>query len=255
MLPALQLEFQKLRRYPTASIIVGLYAALFLFAVVTIYGTRHAGGLPPAQAYAFPTLWAKLATTGAGCTVLLAILFIILVTDDFQYRTFRQQFIDGATHGQLIGSKVAASLLLAGAGLVVLLAIGVGLGGWYAAGTWQPAPAQGAPVLLAGLQTLGFMALAGLVAIGVRKSGLSILLFVLYLFVVEPLLRSQLPAAVARWLPCRALLDLTPAPTHQELAGAAHAALPHPLYLVPVAAGYIAACWGLSYWLLRQRDL
>ena len=255
MLPALQLEFQKLRRYPTASIILGLYSALFLFAVVTIYGTRHAGGLPPAQVYAFPTLWAKLATTGAGCTVLLAILFIILVTDDFQYRTFRQQFIDGATHGRLIGCKIATSLLLAGAGLVVLLTIGLGLGSWYAAGTWQPAPAQGAPVLLAGLQTLGFMALAGLIAIGVRKGGLSILLFVLYLFVVEPLLRSQLPAAVGRWLPCRVLLDLTPATSHQPLASAGPGLLAHALPLVLVALLYIAACWGLSYWLLRRRDL
>lgn len=248
MLSLFRFELQKLLRYRTAVGVLGFYMALFfLFMLAT--GRLHAAGSSLADAYAFPTLWTRLAATESGCTLLLVVLFSILVADDFQYRTFRQQFMDGATHGQLIMGKLSDSVLLAGFAMMTLLGVGMGLGFWYAARTWAFAPAQLVPVLLAGIQALGLLALAGLLTIALRKSAVSLLVFVLYLFIGEPQLRQQLPAAVARWMPCRVFFDLTPAPGQPPLAG------PTPLQLAIVALLYVGLFWSLSYLLLRKRDL
>lgn len=250
----LALEFQRLLHYRTAIIILILYAALFLLRVVQEFTYVNSSGLPLAAAYAFSVIWVKLVTAGTACSLLLVVLFTILITDDFQYRIFRQKMIDGATYWYLIRLKLIDSLLLASFSMLTVLLIGLCLGGWYASGTLHFTPSQFIPILSNGLQTMGFMSLAGLIAIIVRKSGLSIIIFSIYMFVGEPLLLNHLPLRAHRWLPCRAFFDLTPNMAQvRSAATITDFQIQQSTYLLPLA--YILLFWSISYFLLCRQDL
>ena len=252
----LRAELRKILPYRTVWIILLLYAVLlWLFVAaggsVTLNGQQLGESL-----YVFPQLWDKLAYVASYFTMLLGILLIILITDEFQFRTFRQQVIDGGSVAGLVQNKLAVSGLLAGFGMLVVLVAGFYFGLTRAADTVGQAFAGLPAVLFYGVQVLGLLALAGVVAVLVRRSGAAILLFLLYLWVVEPLARLSLPDTLDRYLPAKVFNSLTPMPGQQlldTLAGPSMALLPSEA--LPIALIYAALFWGLTYLLLRSRDL
>ncbi|SHK48179.1 hypothetical protein [Hymenobacter psychrotolerans] len=249
-------ELRKILPYRTVWIILLAYAVLLMLFVgaggnVTLNGQQLGQSL-----YVFPALWSKLAYVASYFTMLLGVLLIILITDEFQFRTFRQQVIDGASVGELVQGKLAASGVLAGFGMLVVLGVGFYFGLTRAAATVDQAAAGLPAVLFYGAQVLGLLALAALVAVLVRRSGAAILVFLLYLWVAEPLLRLSLPDELDRYLPAKIFNSLTPMPGQELLdtvAGPSLALLP--TQALPLALAYMALFWALSYLLLRSRDL
>jgi ABC-2 type transport system permease protein len=249
-------ELRKILPYRTVWIILLAYAVLLLL-FVSAGGSLNVNGQPLGDSlYVFPGLWEKLTFVASYFTMLLGILLVILVTDEFQFRTFRQQVIDGSSVAGLLQNKLAVSGLLAGFAVLVVLGIGTYFGLTRAAGTVAQATAGLPAVLLYGVQVLGVLALAALVAVLVRRSGAAILLFLLYLWVAEPLLRLSLPDELDRYLPAKIFNSLTPMPGQELMAtvtGPSMALLPS--QALPLALAYTALFWSLSYLLLRSRDL
>jgi hypothetical protein len=254
----LRTELRKLLPYRTVWVILILYVVLLMGFVgagssVTINGQQFGNKL-----YSFPGLWPRLAYVASYFNLLLGILLIILITDEFQFRTFRQQVIDGRSVADLILDKLGVSAGLAGFSALVVVAIGL-----YYGLTRGEAPAPGSitaelgAVLLYAAQALGYLSLAALLAVLVRRSGAAILLFLLYVWVAEPLLRfALLPDAIDRFMPTKILGALTPNPAQEVLTqvmGASGELLP--TQALPFALGYTALFWLLSYLLLRSRDL
>ncbi|KAA9339713.1 ABC transporter permease [Hymenobacter busanensis] len=255
----LRTELRKLLPYRTVWVILVLFAVLFVGFVsagssFTVNGQRMGDTL-----YAFPELWPRLAYVAHYFTLLLGILLIILITDEFQFRTFRQQVIDGRSVGDLLVAKFAVSVGLVLFGVLVVLAAGV----YFGLIRGAQAPASGAvtaqlpAVALYAVQTLGYLGLAALLAVLVRRSGAAILLFLLYVWVAEPLLRYLLlPDVIDQYMPTKVLGALTPTPGQEMLTsmvGASGDLLPS--QALPIALAYTAVFWGLSYLLLRNRDL
>lgn len=249
-------ELRKILPYRTVWIILLAYAVL-LWLFVAAGGNMTVNGQQLGESlYGFPGLWEKLGYVASYFTMLLGVLLIILITDEFQFRTFRQQVIDGSSVSGLVQNKLAVSGLLAGFAVLVVLATGTYFGLTRAAGTVAQATAGLPAVLLYGVQVLGVLALAALVAVLVRRSGAAILLFLLYLWVAEPLLRLALPDKLDRYLPAKVFNSLTPMPGREVLAtvtGPSLALLP--TQALPLALAYTALFWSVSYLLLRSRDL
>lgn len=249
-------ELRKILPYRTAWIVLGLYVVL-LGLFVSAGGNVVLNGQPVgATLYAFPGLWQKLTYVASFFNLLLGILLIILITDEFQFRTFRQQVLDGASVADLVQNKAAVSGMLAGFATLVVVALGFYFGLTRASDTLTQAPAGLPAVLFYGVQALGMLALAGLFAVLVRKSGPAILLYLLYAWVVEPLLRFSLPDELDRYLPAKVLNSLTPMPGQEVLdtmTGPSSALLPS--QALPLALAYTALFWVLSYVVLSRRDL
>lgn len=249
-------ELRKVLPYRTVWIVLVLYAVLLALFVaaggsVTLNGQRVGETL-----YTFPGLWDKLVYVASYFTLLLGIVLIILIADEFQFRTFRQQVIDGASVGELVQGKLAVSVGLAVFGMAVVLGVGFYFGVTRAADTLAQAPRGLSAVLLYGAQALGLLALAALLAVLVRRSGPAILLFLLYAWVAEPLLRFALPDELDRYLPAKVFNSLTPLPVQAALdtvTGPSSALLPG--QALPLALAYTALFWVLSFLLLRNRDL
>lgn len=249
-------ELRKLLPYRTVWILLVLYAVLLAGFVGMSSGTVINGQALGNSLYAFPGVWGKLTYVASYFNLLLGILLIILIADEFQFRTFRQQVLHGASRAELVQSKLSVALALACYATLVVLSVGLFFGL-----TQGPEAAPGAitaelgAVGLYGVQALGYLSLAALLAFALRKSGLAIIAFLLYSWVVEPLVRSQVPDSLDRYFPGKLLGSLTPTPGQELLdtvAGPSGALLP--TEALPFALAYVALFWGLSYLLLR-RDL
>ncbi|WP_139361911.1 ABC transporter permease subunit [Hymenobacter sp. CRA2] len=182
----------------------------------------------------------------------------MLLTDEFQYRTLRQQVIDGASRGQWVLDKLLVALLLTAWGMLSVLLVGVffGLTRTPDASFGAVLAAAPRPLLLYAAQLLGYLSLAALLALLIRKSTPAIVALLLYVWVVERLIRYFLPDAIDRFLPVKALDILTPSPFAQTLdtvLGPSGALLPGQAVLV--ALGYAALFWLLSLAWIRTRDL
>lgn len=253
----LKTELRKLLPYRTVWIILLLFTAL-LAATVAGAGGVNVNGQQLGQAlYALPGLWTNLTYLASYFSLLPAFLLIMVITDEFQYRTLRQQIIDGASREQLVFDKLLVALLLTGWAVLSVLVVGVFFGltrtNATAADILQAAPR---PLLLYATQLLGYLSLAALLALLIRKSTPSIVALLLYVWVVERLVRYFLPDEIDRFLPMKALDILTPSPFAQTLdtvLGPSGALLPG--QAVPVALGYAAVFWLLSLALMRTRDL
>jgi hypothetical protein len=253
----LRAEIRKLLPYRTVWVVLLLFAVLLAFFVsvggnVTINGQTVGSSL-----YAFPGLWDKLAYVASYFHLLLGILLIILITDEFQFRTFRQQLIDGLSPAGLVQGKLAVSALLTGFGMLVVLVVGLYFGLTNATDSSASA-AEGLfdALLRYGVQALGYLSLAALFGFLIRKSGPAILLFLLYSWVIEPLLRLPVADHIDRYFPTKVFSSLTPNPTQalfDTMTGPTSALTA--AQAIPLALAYAGIFWLLSYLLLRHRDI
>ena len=190
-------------------------------------------------------------------SLLLGILVIILITDEYSFRTLRQQIIDGYFRTDVIASKLLVLVALAFYATVVVMVLGLGFGlsATENAG-FEKITGNMMYLVYYFAQTLGYMALAMFVAFLVRKNGLAIIAFLLYFF-VEWIVRFRVDDSVNQYFPGKVLNSLAPNPTQSIIDSAVgitttslspqEAIFPAILYTVLLIA--------LSYFLLKKRDL
>jgi ABC-2 type transport system permease protein len=249
-------ELRKILPYRTVWFILLLYVVLLALFVSVGSGVVINGQTVGDTLYAFPALWTKLAYVASYFNLLLGILLIILITDEFQFRTFRQQVIDGSSVAALVQGKLGVAVLLAAFGMLAVLGVGLFYGLTRAPESAGQAGQDLGAVLLYGAQALGYLGLAALLGFALRKSGPAILAFMLYAWVVEPVVRVLIPDEIDRFFPTKVFGSLTPMPGQELLAtvaGPSGALLP--AQALPLALAYAALFWLLSYLLLRSRDL
>src|SRR5688500_2377894 len=95
MLSLLRIELRKILPYRTIWVILGIFI-LLLFLIVKGSSTIEINGQKAGTSlYNFPDIWMKLTYIASYFNLLLGILVIILITDEYSFRTLRQQVIDG----------------------------------------------------------------------------------------------------------------------------------------------------------------
>ncbi|TGE28781.1 ABC transporter permease [Hymenobacter metallicola] len=252
----LRAELRKILPYRTVWVILLLFVGLLAGFVSVGSNVQINGQQLGNTLYAFPELWPRLAYVASYFNLLLGILLIILITDEFQFRTFRQQVIDGSSAAGLVQGKLAVSALLAVFGTLAVLAVGLFFGLTRSPETFGRSSETIGAVPLYGIQALGYLALAALLGFLLRKAGPAFLAFLLYAWLVEPLLRFATPDHIDRYFPVKIFDSLTPTPGQELLStvtGPSTALLPP--QAAPIALAYIAGLWLLSYLLIRSRDL
>ena len=109
----LKIEYSKLRYYRTFWVMLFIYALMVPLALMGIASFE----LPPifrgTDNLTFPTVWNFVTYVASIFNMLLGILVVLLVTNDFNFRTFKQNIIDGLSKQQVILSKFIMILVLA----------------------------------------------------------------------------------------------------------------------------------------------
>ena len=257
MAPLLVTELRKLFPYRTFWTILLIFTGLFLLFVYMGSKVELNGQAAGPRLYNFPDIWLKLAYIASYFNLLLGILIIILITDEYSFRTLRQQVIDGWFKRDMVLAKLSVILLIAAFGTSVLLGAGL-----YFGMSYSPDASTGKIIqdirhlFFYFVQAVGYMSLAMFFAFLIRKNGLATIAFLVYAKIMEPIIHLRLPDEIDQYFPMKVLSSLTPMPGRdvlESLTGPSLALTPNAAVLPAIA--FIGLFNLLAYLILKMRDL
>ncbi len=214
--------------------------------------------LLPTDIYFFPHIWHNITFVARFFKIFLAVVMIILVTNEYSYNTLRQHIITGLTRFQLIQSKIFDVLILSLSSVVLLFSFGLIMGFIHSSGfdLWDVLRKMN--FLLAHFfQLVGFLSFAMMIAFIVKKSGLSIMILLVYSYILELIPAFKYSDSFGDYLPLRAMNMLIEAPDTPifELLNinskSNHIDMNHLLATIL----YTFAFWAVSYFIITKRDL
>jgi len=249
----LSIEWMKLKNYRAFWILLCLYIATIFGAnyIVfriqqTIYAQKQAKGIaalvlgnPP---YSFSSVWQATAHVSSYLLFIPGLIMIISITNEYSYKTHRQNIIDGLTRQQFIVVKIlmAAILSLISTCMVVLTAAGFGL----ADGT-NPFSFEGFHYIgYFFLQAMSYIMVAVLMAILFKRGGLAIGVFFAYSMILEQilvLLMNKYMNYAGRYLPLETTDILTPFPRIDKIINTLTSNTPDYTMFFIIALVYLAA--------------
>lgn len=267
MITYLRIESRKLIYSNTFWIIIGLHA---LFLIVAITGAEafinkglqnaensSPAGIPLVSLYAFPMVWHNVAYLSGFFKIFMAFLVIIFTTAEFSYKTIRQHIIFGMGRLSFLLSKFLMVFVISIYLTLFTALIGFVMGISHTASlTWSVFIDKSWFIAVFFLEVFTFLLFALFVALLIRKTGLSIILFGAYIYVGEPILRSMLGDPVSSYLPAKAIANLIVAPNTAllELFGVTFRESVRFIDVI-LTVVYLAMFAILSLVLIKKRDL
>ncbi|MFM2139004.1 MAG: hypothetical protein RJA57_1311 [Bacteroidota bacterium] len=267
----LHTEWLKMRKYPAFWWIMGLTALSYPginFIFYQVYSeitqnTTQAGQLARlalGNPFAFPEAWHTVAFFSSLFVFIPAVMVIMFITNEYSYRTHRQNIIDGWSRDQFIASKMTDVLLIAGM-ITVLYATIALITGWVThdrllRDTWG----QSYYIGLFALQTFSQLSIAFLIGFLIRKAFLALGVFLFWFIILEPILVALLRNYgndQGRYLPIEMSDRLIPIPAF--LGKLDESGYRQALERIPQQVVYTllltALIWLLCFRLNRRRDL
>ena len=186
MLKLLKTEWLKLKHY-NAFIVLSSFFALGIFTTNYIVFTVNknivnkintAGLVSSFNPYDFDKTWQTTSYATGWLLMLPALLLIILVTNEFTYRTNRQNIIDGWSRQEFISVKIALALITAVVTtvLVIITALTFGL---FSGTSFSLHGASHVGFFF--MKALSYNLLAVLISVWIRRTGFAIGLYFIYL--------------------------------------------------------------------------
>jgi ABC-type phosphate/phosphonate transport system permease subunit len=270
----LSLEKIKALSYPAFKTLMIIHFLLFFIVVLAVSQIHFSiPGFSVKGLYQFPNIWEYFPWVASWFNIFLAIVLISLVGNEFSFKTFRQNVIDGLSRNDLIKGKLLLIFTVAiYTFLMVLIAIlifGVIFTKEYSLNLIFE---NSYLILIYFIQAIGYMTLGLLFAIIFRNNALAIILFLVY-FPVESILRLFFKAEYRPYFPLKIISNLTPKPEFLTIAseksftnadgvssldfseiGILPKDLPLGITLI-MATGYIGFFIALSTFLLNRRSL
>jgi len=225
MLRLLKIEIAKNKSYRTFWILIGIYFTFLL--ATTLSGMEALKWLAAKGAelgdfdimkvplYHFPDIWQNLTFVAQYFRFLIGIFIIISITNEFSYKTIRQNVIDGLSRADFITSKVLFILGFSLIATVVVLFIGLGMGSIYSPESEMRFIVKHIDFVGAFfLATLNYLLLVMTIGLIVKKAGLAIVILIIYP-AFEWILKIPLPhnlEYLTEFLPYSALSNLIDIP-------------------------------------------
>ncbi len=267
MLHLLRVDLKKLTGYRTFWVVCGLYFLTLAF--VTASGMEFLKWLASKGAefgtsininriplYHFPDVWQNLVFISGFFKLVLAIMVVISITNEYTYRTVRQNIIDGLSRWEFLQSKMLTNLLLSLMSVAMVFIIAMATGFIYS-------PVLRVEDVLADLEffpayfleIFAFLSYALMLGVLVQRSGLTIILLMLS-HMIEAIIKVNLPVAIedAKMIfPMESISNLVAMPfaryAFQEIQD-----------YVKISSVAIALVWtiifnGIAYWRLKAADI
>lgn len=269
----IQIEAIKTWGYPAFRAILILHFTLFLLvAIVSSNININIQGVAIEKLFVFPHIWSVFAWFSSWFNLLLGIIAIVLISNEFQYRTFRKQLIDGLTRNELLYGKLLVFIFVALYTMLLVFLSGLIFGIINSTNFALTDFFEGLyylPILF--IQALAYTMLAMLFAFFFRNAGLSIVSFVLFFFPIEPIIRWFLPDSIDKFMPVKIIANLTPMPDFigitlgdlvqiqsqqfSEAGGFGLQAYTTPLWLTVLAAVFYSALFVLvSKYIVKKKN-
>jgi ABC-type transport system involved in multi-copper enzyme maturation permease subunit len=267
MLHLLRIDLKKLTGYRTFWVVCGLYFLTLAF--VTASGMEFLKWLASKGAefgttikinriplYHFPDVWQNLVFVSGLFKLVLAVMVVISITNEYTYRTVRQNVIDGLSRWEFLQSKMLTNLLLSLMSVAMVFSIALITGLIYTPvfrveDVWTDL--EFFPAYF--LEIFAFLSYALMLGVLVQRSGLTIILLMLS-HMIEAIIKVNLPYSVEAAkviFPMESITNLVPMPfaryAFQEIQD-----------YVKISSVAIALIWtvifnGIAYWRLKVSDI
>jgi ABC-2 type transport system permease protein len=265
MLQRLSIEWMKLKSYRTFWVLsilylVSIFGANYIVYRIQqeIYEAKEAKGMaemmlgtPP---YAFPNVWHMASYVSSFLLFLPGLLMIVSITNEYSYKTHRQNIIDGWSRQQFITTKLATAIINAAASTIMVFLTALIFG--FING--EPFDTDKMINLVYFfIQALSYTMVALLFALLFRRGALAIGLFFLYAIVLENLLAGLMNHFLnysGRYLPLEATDNLVPLPLFQNVQRRI-VKPPNSTVMLVVSLAYLAFYFFVSYRKFEKDDL
>lgn len=189
MLHLLKIEWLKIKNYRAFWVFGILYlVSIFLInyigwsiqqrATQSVPGSEQLLGNP----YAFPKVWQTVGWMSSWLLYFPGMIIIMLMVNEFNFKTHRQNVIDGLSRQQFINVKILLCVLMAVLitliNVVTAFVFGVVSGSTF---SWDGFENTGYVFL----QAIAYIFFALMLAVLFRRSGLAIIIFILYGLIFE----------------------------------------------------------------------
>jgi len=267
MIRLLKIDYKKIRGSKVFWILTGLYALLIVLFFFGMQGflddmaeeanTKSPIPLPGVSAYSLPDIWHNLTYIAGYFKMFIGVVIIIFITNEYSYKTIRQNVISGFSRWDFLKSKFLMIGMISLAATVLVFIIGVILGLLHTEDVTMAKLFGKTEFLLAYfLEMYAFLILAFLVGMLVKRSGFAIGLLLLYFYIVEPVGRYYLPDYIGDYLPKKAIgsmIDIPNTPIMRLLGVQFQDYIS--IWDVALVLGYVGLFGYLSYLIIKKRDL
>lgn len=266
MLKLLHIEWLKLRPYRTFWILGILYlVSIFSINYIgfriqqEIYREEVSKGMAEMllgqRPYEFPNVWHTAAWMSSWLLYFPGLMMIILMSNEFTYKTHRQNVIDGWSRKQFITVKYAYGVLAALLSTVMMVLTALFFGFLNKA---EFSMEKFIYVFYFFIVALSYTMVALLISLLLKRGGLAIGLFFLYGLVLENVLAALMNYYLknaGRYLPIESADDLLmPLPLFERAQKQVVVPYNHALLFL-FAAGYLAAYFYLTFRKWKRADL
>lgn len=274
MFSLIKIEWLKIKKYPAFWWMLGIVALTYPGVnAMAYYGyiqattgkemTNSIAKMLLGNPFAFPETWHSVAYFSSFFIVLPSLLVIMLVTNEYTYRTHRQNVIDGWSRAQFITSKLADVMIISGIVTLMYLLVATAFGIYADSSSlfqWH-LQLQYIPLFL--LQTFSQLSIAFLLGYLIKKAFIALGIFVFYYLIIENIASTYARFKmndIGRFLPFEMSDRLLPSPAFFGRFGKdAKAGYDRALGLVPEHVVYTilltTAIWLICYAVHRKRDL
>lgn len=136
MLHLLKIDLKKLTSYRTFWVVCGLYFLTLGFGAASgmeflkwlvdlVDDLGQKININRIPLYHFPDVWMNLVWFSGLLKIVLAIMVVISITNEFTYRTLRQNVIDGLSRSEFLISKILTNVLLSFMSVAMIFVIGL----------------------------------------------------------------------------------------------------------------------------------
>lgn len=264
MLRLLHIEWLKIRTYKTfwllfLGFVISYPATYYLMAQKITEATRND---PKAKflkgmisdPFTFPGAWLSSAYFGGLFFLLLGMLFILLITNEVQYRTHRQNIIDGWSRMEYLLAKLQVMMVFILVATLLVFGSGMVVGKTYSPDT-ADFKIQLYYVGYFALMATVYMMVAFLMAITVKRTGLAIILYFALVAIVDNfawLILTMKDSQAGYYLPLECTDSLIPNPFKPKLLEKRKIPDSHLIY---TAFGYISLFAAIIVFTFRKTDL
>src|SRR5688572_20433004 len=187
----LKIDLKKLTSYRTFWVVCGLYFITLAFATAsgmeflkwmarTFEDFGQSININRIPLYHFPDVWLNLLWFSGLFKIVLAIMTVISITNEYQYRTLRQNVIDGLSRWQFLQTKILTNLLLSVLSVTMIFLIAFVTGLIYTPSiNWSFVFSDMEFLVAYFLEIFAFLSYALMLGILVQRSGLTIILLLL----------------------------------------------------------------------------
>lgn len=226
MLHLLRIDLKKLTSYRTFWVVCGLYFVTLAFTTASgmellkwVARTFEDFGsnlnINRIPLYHFPDVWLNLIFFSGFFKTVLGIMTVISITNEFQYRTLRQNIIDGLSRWEFLATKILTNLLLSLLSVGMILVISFITGLIYTPVIhWNLVFADMEFLLAYFLEIFAFLSYALMLGVLIQRSGLTIILLLLS-NMLEIIIRANVddyaPWVIA-YFPMESISNLVPMP-------------------------------------------